>query len=509
MKKIIAFICFTFAYFLLIAESYQIKDVNYDISGCKGISFGKTNPISLEIKCPIDKKTIFQSQEDFEKYILEYNQQLKNLRAFGTIDVSYDIVFNPDTKINEVNLNVKLIDSSHLLALPYPKYDSNTGFNLKIKAKDTNFLGTLNPLATDLYVNYSETENKWALGFNFSYDYPFKAGIFNASWDNDFNLDYIIGESNPTFNTIIGVGFTLPKDFFSINFGAYQTIGFDKIENKSKAQPKQIQEEKNRYFYFKEQLSLSTPTVLYKASNFSNVTYKPYADFMFSWDLTNIKEIKPIKDGLAINFGHSISNSKINWNDNFRKGYSVSLSNDFTYNFNTTFPVGSIALEGQLFYNFKLIDKNYLNRIGINTRLFAFTVIDIPDRGTTGNFSLGQRLRGILNDKLNASYGVVFNFDLPINIITTNFNHELFNFTMQFSPFMDAALTNSNDNYGFNLSNKNLTTGLEVLVYPHKFSSYTIRASIGFDIKSAIHEDNFFKGLMDNKEIYIGLDIHY
>lgn len=507
MKKILSLICFSLVSIFLFAESYKIIDVNYDISGCRGISFGKTNPISLEIKCPIDKTTVFDSKESFDIYIKEYNQQLKNLRAFSSIDVAYNSSLNQETLINEVTLNVTLVDSSHLLALPYPKYDSNSGFNLKIKAKDTNFLGTLNPLATDLYVNYNELDNLWAIGFNFSYDYPFKAGIFNASWENSLNLDYIIGEENPTFKTIIGVGFTLPKDYFSINFGAYQTIGFSTLETETPTDV--ILTDKDRYFYFKEHVGASLPIILYKAPNFSTVKYSPYADFMFSWDLHDIKDIEPIKEGMALNFGHSISNSKINWNDCFRKGYSVSLDNDFTYKFNTDFPIATVSLEGELFYNFKIMDKNFLDRFGINSRLFAFTTIDIPGRGTKEDFSIGSRMRGILNDDLSAPYGVVLNLDIPINIITTDFKHDFFNFTMQFSPFVDVAMTSDYDEKGFNLNTHNLTTGLEVLVYPHKFSSYTIRGSVGFDVKSAKDENNFLKGLWHNKEIYIGLDIHY
>ena len=50
---------------------------------------------------------------------------------------------------------------------------------------------------------------------------------------------------------------------------------------------------------------------------------------------------------------------------------------------------------------------------------------------------------------------------------------------------------------------------MEVLVYPYKWSSFTIRGSLGFDMKSAIAEDNLIKGLWHNKEFTIGLGLHY
>ena len=506
MKKIVVALLFSLiSSYCIFAQSYKIDDYSFNITASKGLNIGKTSESALLMKYPIDTKTIFHTKEDLEKYIDNYEQQLLNTRAFETVELNYNVQPDEANNLYKIDLVFNLVDSNHLLALPYPKYDSNTGFNLKIKAKDTNFLGTLNPLATDLYLNWKEDVNQWETGFNFNYSYPFKAGIFDASWDNNLNFAYIFGDEAPTFKTRIGVGFILPRDLFSLGFGAYQTIGF--------AEPSE--DAKENYFYFQEHLGLSAPIKLYKAPNFSTVTYTPYADFMFSWDLKNLKENKPmapIRDGIGLNFGHSISNSNINWENCFRKGYSISLNNDFTYKFNTKLPVPSVSLEGEFFYNFKIMDKSFLDRIGINSRLYAYSVIDIPNRGQNGNFQIGSRMRGILNDKLQSvPYGFVLNLDIPINIITTNFKYDIFNFTMQLSPFVDIALTNdpSPDIKNFNLKNKNLSAGAEILVYPKKFSSYTIRASIGFDIKRAFKESNKLKGLLHNKEIYIGLDLHY
>lgn len=489
MKKILTFLCFVILTTFLSAQAYKIVDANYDISGCRGVSFGKTNKISLELKCPIDKSTTFKTKDEFDKYLLEYEQQLKNLRAFNTIEITYTENLNNETNINEIILNIILVDSSHLLALPYPKYDSNSGFTLKIKAKDSNFLGTLNPLSTDLYVNFDDTANKWAFGLNFAYDYPFKVSVFNGSWKNRLNLDYVIGNNKPTSSTDIGVAFTYPQDKFSINFGFTQSVSYNNI------------------FSFTEKLDFSTPIVLYKAPNFSTVNYNPYINFYFDFNV-NTKKIN--NNNFTLEFGHSISNEKINWNDRFRKGYGVSLNNSFSYDLEDLFPIPTITLEGKFYNNFKLLNKPFLDRFGIYSRLYIYTVLDVPGRGTKGNINIGGRMRGILNDRMDETpYGVVLNLDLPINIITTNFKHTFFNFTMQFSPFIDIALTNDIYSNNFNLNTKNLSAGMEVLVFPHRFSSYTIRGSVGVDIKKVLKSPNKLKGMWNNKEIYIGLDIHY
>ena len=84
---------------------------------------------------------------------------------------------------------------------------------------------------------------------------------------------------------------------------------------------------------------------------------------------------------------------------------------------------------------------------------------------------------------------------------------DIINFDMQFSPFMDIAIFK---NRALPLKTDSaLCAGMEVLVYPKKWSSFTIRGSIGFDLKGAISENNAIKGLLHNKEISIGLGLHY
>ena len=99
------------------------------------------------------------------------------------------------------------------------------------------------------------------------------------------------------------------------------------------------------------------------------------------------------------------------------------------------------------------------------------------------------------------------NFDFPINIIRTQFSHEIINFNMQFSPFIDIAIYR--DRALPLQTDSAICIGMEGLVYPYKWSSFTIRGSIGFDMKGAAAEDNLIKGLLHNKEFTIGLGLHF
>ena len=99
------------------------------------------------------------------------------------------------------------------------------------------------------------------------------------------------------------------------------------------------------------------------------------------------------------------------------------------------------------------------------------------------------------------------NIDFPINIVTTTFKRDIINFNMQFAPFMDIAIYRDR---ALPMQTESVVCmGMEVLVYPYKWSSFTIRGSIGFDMKRAISEDSLLKGLWHNKEFSIGLGLHY
>ena len=131
------------------SQQYQISQVEYSIQGCGAKIFGTTQDYALAQQVPVDTKKVFNSQEELETYISDYKTKLNNLRAFEEIEVNYD--FEETDTLILVKLKIFVKDSFHLFAIPGPKYDSNTGLILKLKIKDSNFLGSLNTLSSDIY----------------------------------------------------------------------------------------------------------------------------------------------------------------------------------------------------------------------------------------------------------------------------------------------------------------------------------------------------------------------
>lgn len=66
MKKLLLFISFVFINVLLFADKYVIKDAEFDITGAGFKFLGKTKEYSILRNFPLNKKKVFQSNEEFE-----------------------------------------------------------------------------------------------------------------------------------------------------------------------------------------------------------------------------------------------------------------------------------------------------------------------------------------------------------------------------------------------------------------------------------------------------------
>ena len=516
MKKFLLTVCFFLTCALsLSGENYKIKKAEINTSG--KFKFTTTRPHAVEIQHPIDRNSIF-TKEELEAYLEYYKQQLNNTRLFEEVSVTYETLFSEESDdIQEVIVKIDLKDSNHFLAVPYPKFKSDkekTEIKFKLKAKDDNFLGTMNPLATEINLEYTTGEKgAFKPGFNISYDFPFSLGPLNITWVNDYSINAYIGKLYPEWNAKTGLKFELPYKRFSLVLEGYHNF----INNYD-------YEDFNDTMYSKEQFILSTPFKIFEFENYTYLIYQPSVDYSFIWDNDGIHIENTELSGPIITLSHSLSNSKINWTDNYREGYSISLTNSWAFNFQRNDWNPSVALETKLFSVFPIEERDYLNKLGITVDLYAFTYFDLPGQFYDHNIDgygdkIGKRLRGIPDDsylgngnpKYTTSTAVVLNLDFPINLFETSFKKDIINFSMQLSPFIDAAIFR--DRKLPLQTDSKICSGMEVLVYPKKWSSFIIRGSIGFDIKTAVATATDIKGLLKdfwaNKEISIGLGLHY
>lgn len=508
MKKVfVALFLFINVVCLGFSQNYKITDYKIDITGN---FWGTTKESSLLSNYPIDTKKIFSYQELYE-YVNNYKQKLINTRLFNDVSVTYDILETEDNDdYDSVKLNISFSDSNHLLAVPYPKLSSNDGFTLKIKAKDTNFIGSMNTMNCDLNINIDNGD--FSPGFNFSYNHPFNFAGTQLNWVNDYSLAYTIGDKIPNFTAITGIEYIKSYESFSYNLSVLQYI-----------------QNNNDYLafddnlYFTEEVAFSTPITMRKLKNYTNLYYKPFIKLSYNWDFDGINEYNQSLYSPILTFGHSISNANVNWTGNFRSGYSYQVANNYKYNLNNNDFYPSLEFDAAYYYHFKNKNEKYLNEFGFYTNFYSFINIAHfldPELNTFKyGESLGSRLRGKRDsDDLGfegsntAPMGFALNIDLPHRIFETNFSHDLFNFEMHIVPFMDVGMYAYEGSRKPSIKDGIYCAGCEILIFPKKYSSFTVRASLGIDAMKALKDEGGIKKGITSKsnyEWFIGIGTQY
>lgn len=499
-------------------QSYRIEKLTY-------ISNGKTNVNVLKRNIDVDSEKVFSTEQELAGYAEIIKQQLVNLRLLDNIDYSLSEISFEDG-IHNYELTVTFSDSKHLLILPKPGYDSNTGFELKVKMKDSNFIGLLNTFNLDfngLYFHDDVTGNKeMALGLNFDYSLPFQIKQFQNTWDNEFTFKWTLGHEKPEFSYNTGLSFIYPFKKTSLRLDIHEKLtrneDYDAFND-------------SLYFTNNEKLSYIIPIT---RINENKLTYTPAVEFIMHSDKDGISKLNTDLYGPVAKVHHTLSLTNYNWINNFRNGNSFSLVNSYGWNFNTEKFIPTVSLSAQYFKAFK-----YVSFTG---SLYAFKYFNTSAK-------IGDKLRGIRDNQfykttaryaLSTDTAIVINMDMPIHLFTTDWfglglilfgpykemspaaqkifyiPYRLFriaDFEMQFSPFIDIALTNNSfTNKLFDFKDGFYSAGAEILVYPLKWKSYVVRASVGLDLYQILFKDKLnteWRETLPPYEIFLGLGLHY
>lgn len=476
---------------------YQIKDVTYDIKGT-------TREFPLTLAVPIDKTKIFSSKTLFEKYISNLTTQFTNQRVFetATIETMYESV--DENGIIKVSLTVHTKDTWNIIIVPYPKYDSNTGTELKLKIKNYNFFGSMQELNGD--VNYRvDTTGKTIIGGNLAFDIPFKAWDYSCNWDNAFSLAYTVDE-NPEINISSGLNIAIPIGITSITFGARQSLVLN--DRDTSTTPAVIYTEDPTYFNDTFYTSLSVP--LYNFGYPGSLTWTPSASISTNWALNRAIYHANLRSPV-ITWGHSFGIGRVDWHSNFRTGFSALLGNTYTYNTSIAAPI-AITINGTL-TGF----TSFFDRFGVYSRITGFYNFD---SALTTN--AGDKCRGIINSRISTDNEVTLNVDIPVRIMRVNFVEitgvswtRFIGFEMHASPFFDMALTHDiKTGRLFSLDDGWYSGGLELIVYPTKMRSLSGRISAGFDLYELWQNGGKLSGAAQRdglsiRELLIGIDLHY
>lgn len=571
---------------------FQITNVQYDIKGMT-----KQYPLSRAV--PIDTVRIFHSHESLQNYIAQLEQRFKNIRTIASVHIhaEYDESGNADPI--PVTLHIAVTDTWNFIAIPYPSFDSNTGFQMKLKMQDFNFVGTLQPLKTDIVYRATEN-NQHIFSSSVNFALPFKAGIFDMLWQSSFEILYAYKtvpkltiasglETAYRINSRVSLIFGLTPELIINDRSATQAVspapnrhppradseknpsdpaspstpatretsptpqvptpstpsapgaspdpgaapftpeqsGFppsqtvpddddhqldlqDGEPKKTKTDPLGYVYPHDRY-YFRTTFYVRAPVVVATVKNIGSLVWTPSMHLSGNWAFDGI-QANNLKNW-TFGWGHSLSFARVNWIENFRRGFSLSLGNTYAYKFyhDKQMRIGFTA-SATGYYPF-------INRVGIYGRTQFFYYL-FKETSTQA----GAALRGILNKRIDTDTAFTFNFDIPIRIVSLDFQEitgvawtRFLNCDIQLTPFLDIAFVHDKKTGRYyHPADGWYAGGLEMIVYPQRMRSIYVRASVGFDLAELKNVPGFNKiggrAKRDGEpisEIFIGIGVHY
>jgi len=463
---------------------------------------GRTQVFALRNAAEIRGDEQFATKEEFELWVAEKRQLLMNQRVLETVTIDVSYGDKDETGSIPADILVQVKDTWNIIALPYPKYDSNDGLEFIIKARDYNFLGTMQPLRFDFgYTIEPEPLSKLdlikgAFVTEIDSNTPFSALGYTWNFDFDHYIAYTYQQPFVYWNKT-GVSLTLPIGISDLTFGFYQGF-FLNAENADDYKAQYGERLDGWYLSNWFESSWSIPTGI-KANGWGELKYVPRAIVKYNY-LPGGGDIGDERRGPTMELGHTLNFGRVDWVGNFRRGLTASLDNAFTYN------IVDVRWEKTLsavvaFY------APLSSFLGVSARLTGAAYFDRT------NTSAGGALRGIMNDSVDANYLLFLNMDVPVRVISFTpskwFGKQwmrFFDIEQHWSPFLDVGLAQNNAET-ITFSDPILAGGIEVITFSHYMRSLYLRISAGWDLGSALKTKIAPK--VGDMELFIGLNHSY
>jgi hypothetical protein len=481
---------------------------------------GRTRPDAILHTCEIKEGEEIHGQANLEKYIQNKTQILLNQRVLQKAQIDYTAGERRGDGKYPVDLLISVEDTWNFIILPKPQFSSNTGYELTLKGRDYNFLGTMNPLRIDLGYKYDEKKQSSIL-FEIDSDTPFKAFGYNWSINFDHFFNYRPDAEEPYYyKNVTGLSMELPFKTTTFTFGLEESF----ILNEENA-------ERDKPFYgsFQNGLYMSShPYVIWKIpvgleiGNYGELAYTPKITATFNHEFPQWP-LDEIRKGPSLNFSQSLGFNQVNWIGNYRQGFDVSMDNSYGYDFHRR-ETGKEALS--IDYSVSGIGHFIVtDDFGVSAYLrYRHWFYHDPEYYDQA----GDALRGILDRDIHADYMLSLNLDFPVRILHFAPSEwfgkpklQFFDFDMHLSPIVDMALYHDPEkNTAFDFKNMLASGGFEVIVFPAFIRSLYVRLSFAWNFVEQINNPNdyYLNPVLPivphfpsggNREIFFGIGHHY
>jgi hypothetical protein len=486
------------------AEAEESKDILYYIRSVHFNIDGRTRVFALLEILDMREGQPIGDRAALETLVRRKTQILHNQRVLeeSSCRIGYVAGEADDQGRVPVDFQIYAKDAWNIFAFPEPKYDSNTGLSITLKARDWNFFGTMSPLELDL--GYEIGEDQQSAFVNVDTDIPFR--FLGYTWKFNFDNDFTYNEIYPEYyRNVTGLTMDIPLWQTTLAVGFDQSFFLNEENSDEEKLVTGVQFFKNKWYmsselYIKWEIPLGIDV-----GDFGSLTWFP--------QLTEGVKYRPGSDvgdyrrGPVTKFEQSFGFGQINWEGNFRNGLSVSISNVNTFNnyaMNWDINAG-ITAEGHIALT---------SFFGISGRLKYRKYFYSND------YDVGADLRGIRDKDFIADTMLAGNLELPLRFLNFTpsrwFNNRYFRpFDVEFhiSPFVDIAFINgkSNPDYRsgekYSFGNPLVAAGLEIIAFSLPWRNLNLRASLGWDVQEWIRTGHLPGGRY--QELYIGLHHFY
>lgn len=213
-----------------------------------------------------------------------------------------------------------------------------------------------------------------------------------------------------------------------------------------------------------------------------------------------------LKDTPVLIASIAASIGRVNWVDNFRKGFEAEVVVSYPYYFNdgSSYAILSGSASGFLDFGF----------FGPSARISGFA----RSPGSIDS-SAGDPVRGIINNRIKTGTALFLNLDFPFRVIRFRPADwfgvswmRYFHFEQHWSPFIDVALVETEDRL-FSPSDAWIGAGIEVITYPTASRSFFVRICAAWDLRDVIALKSFSgESPRDGRaisEFFLGVGHHY
>jgi len=435
------------------------------------------------------------------KYISDITQIYTNQRVLkNNVEVNYSVGARKEDGTIPVTIMINVEDTWNIIALPRPYY-KNDVFDLTIKARDYNFLGTMNPLRIDIGYIYDE-DKRHSFLFGVFFNTPFKA--FGYYWN--FTFDNIVQyrvDAPVYYHNNTGLSMDLPFHTTTFTFGINERLYLNEENSDWTEEADYGPYQDGLYMSSNVYVSWKIPTGL-TVSTFGELTYTPQISTTINHELPQWP-LDYFRKGTFLSFSHSLGFEKIDWYANYREGLSVYMGNSYQYNFDRMLYNISLNFTGIGHY----IVSDFF---AISARLM-YKYWYYSDETWSGEYG-SYYLRGIADKSFTAYQMFSLNLDLPLRLFVfmpskwfKNQKLSFFDFEMHASPVIDLAMyyqkSVGKDRTLYYPGQTAATGGLELVVFPLFMRNLYVRVGFAVNIKEFLTARPIKLPDGDNREIYL------